>query len=374
MAARPGVRDIQAYLRDNGWEHSLTWRGAPVWSRADGYEVLVPPRDDLADIELRVSELLNVLATAERRPVGEVVVDINAPLDDIQSFRTASEGMPPGYTSLEAGIRGLRAVRSLLSVAARTVIEGPQPEFGGRIPPAASELLHRVRLGLGRPGSYIFTVRVPVGLAAPPADALDDAPHTQPEEPLGRQVARQVHEAVTAASAATARATREDPSAFDEALTAGVSANLCLALSMLAGSQHEQAFDITFRWSPRPPAALPADTIHFADGAGQIIRAATRRLRQVRVSGTAEVTGFVESLHDRPESADRWRVKVRGDLAMRDSVAFGRTIWVRLDGEASYDRAIVAHQSRHLVLVRGDLSVHGRVELVTDSTRFEVIG
>jgi len=371
MFPRPTVRDIQTYLRDNGWEHSLTWHDAPVWSHADGYEVLVPPRDDLADTDLRVRELLNVLAAAEQRPADDIIVDINAPLDDIQSFRTFPEGMPPGFTTLAASIRALQGVQSMIGIAARTVVEGPLPEFAGGTPPTATDLLQRVRLGPGRPGSYVFTVRVPVDA---PSQLAGTYPPAQPEEPLGRQVARQFHEAMTAASGASAQATLEDLTAFDDTVTAGVSANLCLALSALAGRQYEQGFDVTFRWSHRLRAELLADTVHFNDGAGKIIRAAARRLRKVRVSGTAEVTGFVESLHDQPQTGDRWRVKVRGDLTTRGGTASGRTIWVRLEGQASYDRAIAAHQARDLVWVRGELSAHGRVELITDSTGFEVIG
>ncbi len=312
-----------------------------------------------------------MLAAAEQRPADDIVVDINAPLDDVQSFRTFPDGMPPGCTPLEAGIRALHGVQRMIGIAARTAIEGPLADVAGRTPLAAGDLLQRVRLGPGRPGSYVFTVRVPVDTPSPPADTALQAPSA---EPLGRQVARQLHEAITAANAAAAQAALDDLTAFDDTVTAGVSANFCLALSVLAGRQHEQAFDISFRWSPGLRAGLPADTVHFSDGAGQIIRSAAQRLRQIRVSGPAEVAGFVESLHDQPETADRWRVKVRGDLTMRGGTAFGRTIWVRLDGQASYDRAIAAHQAQHLVRVRGDLSVHGRVELVTDSARFEVIG
>jgi hypothetical protein len=371
MLPLPAVQDIQAYLHDSRWEHSFTWQNAPVWSHPDGYEVLVPPRDDLADTDLRVTELLKVLADAEQRPVDDIIADISAPLDDIQSFRTFPEGMLPGFTALEAGIRALRSVQSMIRIAARTAVEGPLPEFTGRVPPPAKDLMQRVRLGPGRPGSYVFTVRVPVDASARPGAA---APPAQPGEPLGRQTARQFYEAITAASAATAAVTRGDLAAFDDTVTAGVSASLCQELSLLAGQQYEQAFDVAFRWSSRLPAGLPADTVHFADGDGKIIRAAARRLRQVRVSGAAEVKGFIESLHDQPETADRWRVKVRGDLTRRGSTTFGRTIWVRLDGRASYDRAIDAHQARHLVQVSGDLSAYGRVELVTGSTGFEVIG
>jgi hypothetical protein len=367
----PTVQDIQTYLRDNGWQHSLTWHDAPVWSHEEGYEVLVPPRDDLPDTDLRVGELLNVLAAAEQRSADDIIVDINAPLDDIQSFRTFPEGMPPGFTSMEAGIRALQGVQSMIGIAARTVIEGPLPEFTGGIPPAASDLLQRVRLGSGRPGSYVFTVRVPVD---PPTRPVDTEPPSQLGEPLGRQVARQFYEAISAANTAATRATVDDLTAFDDTVTAGVSVGLCLALSTLADRQFERPFDVTFRWSHGLSAQPPADTVRFSAGVGKIIRAAASRLRQVRLSGPAELLGFVEGLHDRPETADRWRVKVRGDLTTRGSTAFGRTVWVRLGEQASYDRAIAAHQARHLVRMRGDLSAHGRIELVTDRTGFEVIG
>jgi hypothetical protein len=59
MLPLPAVQDIQTYLSDNAWQQARMWRGASVWSHADGYEVLLPPRDDLADTDLRVRECLS---------------------------------------------------------------------------------------------------------------------------------------------------------------------------------------------------------------------------------------------------------------------------------------------------------------------------
>jgi hypothetical protein len=386
----PSVRDITTYLRYNAWRQSATWRGASVWAHADGYEVLVPPRDDLADSGPRVRELLSVLTAVERRPAGDIAMDIGAPLEDVQSFRTFPAGMPSGYTSLDAGISALRGVHSLIAVAARTAAEGPRPEFSGRTPADVSGLLRRVRLGPGRPGSYIFTVRIPVEVPD------DDAPEENGgrAEPLGRQTARQLHEAVIAVRDAAARAETDGLAAFDDTVTAGVSANLCQALSALAGHGRAQAFEMTFRWGrglapdPGHPAGtlLPAstvrldtvrlDTVRFAEGTGRTIHAAAAHLRRVRVSGAAEVTGYVESLHDQPETGDRWRIKVRGDLTTAGGgTGYSRSVWIRLDGQDSYGRAIAAHRDRLLVRARGDLSAsRGRVELTAGSARFEVIG
>jgi hypothetical protein len=363
MLPLPIVQDIQTYLSDNAWQLSTTWRGASVWTHDDGYEVLVPARDDLADTSLRVRELLTVLTTVEQRPGDDIVMDISAPLDDVQSFRTFPEGMPSGFTSLNAAIDALQTVKNMIGLSARTVVEGPLPELPHGRSATASGLLRRVRLGPGRPGSYTFTVRVPV-----------DAPNGE-GEPLGRQVARQLHDAVTAIRVATERAERDGLTAFDDAVTAGVSANLCRALSVLAGQGHTQAFEVTFRWGRGLRSDLSADTAHFPDGAGQIIHAAAGHLRRVRISGVAEMSGFVESLHDQPETADRWRIKVRGDLTTRSGTGFNRTVWIRLDGQDSYDRAIAAHRDRLLVRARGELSAaRGRVELTAASAKFEVIG
>lgn len=363
MLPLPTIHDIQTYLSDNAWQQSATWRGASIWSNADGYEVLVPPRDDLADTGLRIRELLSVLTTVEQRPADDIAVDISAPLDDVQSFRSFPADMPSGFTPLNTGIDILQAVRNMIGIAVRTVIEGPLPEFSRGKPTAASSLLRRVRLGPGRPGSYTFTVRVPVG--TPDRD----------EESLGRQAARQLHEAITAIRAATERVDRDGLTAFDDVVTAGVSANLCRSLSLLAGHGHTQAFEVTFRWGRGLRSDLPADTVRFANGTGRIIHAAAGHLRQVRISGAAEVTGFVESLHDQPETADRWRIKVRGDLTTRSGTGFNRTVQIRLDGQASYERALVAHRDRLLVRARGELSAaRGRVELTAVSAKFEVIG
>ena len=58
----PPVAEIAGYLSDTGWERRPeTWRGASVWAQG-GHEVLLPGRDSLRDAQLRVRELLDVVA------------------------------------------------------------------------------------------------------------------------------------------------------------------------------------------------------------------------------------------------------------------------------------------------------------------------
>lgn len=377
MLSLPNVRDIQTYLRDNGWRESRAWRNALVWSRADGYEVLVPSRDDLGDVGLRVRELLMVLSAAEERSEDDIILDISGPLDDAHSFRVFPEEMPSGFISLGGGIGILRGVEAMIGDAAEAVVNAPPPSNRNALSPEARNVLQRVQLGSGTPGSYAVTVRVPVHIPLRPdaaATLFEDPSQSTDSEPLGRQVSLQLHDAIFAAQVAMTRSTPRDLEAFDRAVTSGVSAQLCSALSRLVDRQSADGFEVTTRWGHGLRSGLPADTVHFGRGAGAILSAAARHLKDVRITAeSAEVTGVVDSLHGSARSGarDEWRIKVRGDLTMRGEAESGRAVWVRLSGRDDYERAIAAHREQRPVRVIGTLSVSGgRAEVTAYDLEF----
>lgn len=357
MNAHPTVADIRRYLRASGWQQApATWRDATVWSSPEGYEVLVPPRDDLHDISPRIQDILNVLTRTEQRPPNEIADDIRAPVSDVQYFRThPADDLPPGSTSLHDGLRALQGIRNALAAATRTVVEGPKPRYGGDTPPQVGALLNRAQLEQTRPGSYIFVVRMP--LAAE----------------LSRPVSTQLHASMRALNDAAGQATPDDLSSFDNAVTAGVSANLCRALAGLAGDHGRQPFEVSFRWA-RDGEPAEVSTIEFAPGLGRTANSAARHLEQVAVSGPATATGYVEGLHDRPGENDRWRIEVRGELTT-ETGSTGRSVWVRLGSQSLYEQAIAAHRSRQPVRAQGELSTLGaRIELIVGADGFGLLG
>lgn len=356
MSPLPAVADIRTYLLDGGWRLERTWNDASVWSDAEGHEILLPPRDDMADIRPRVREILTVLTAVEQRPAEEIRDEISSPYTDLHLYRTSPEGGPDGFAPLPAALHALHGIREIVRTAARAVVEGQAPVFPRGTPRAVNDLLNDVQLGQARSGGHVFTVRMP----------LD-------RSPLGRPVSRQVYEAVAAVRDAVAEATERDLTPFDGAVAAGVSANLCEALSELAGRRQEEPFDIAFRWGRGLASGLRAETVRFAAGAGRVVRAAAAHLRETDVSGDGVVTGVVEGLYDRLDD-DRWRIRVRGELRSPGGSRAGRAVWVRLDGPASYERAIVAHRSRERVRAAGTLSnLNGRVELVVDHNDFHIL-
>ncbi|MER7929720.1 hypothetical protein ABTY96_42435 [Streptomyces sp. NPDC096057] len=348
------VDDIASYLAETGWERDPQgWRGASVWQHPGDYEVLVPARDGMGDNDRRVREILCCLCALEDRPASDIALEIARPQLDKQSFRTFPTGHDPGYTSLLLGTQTVLGVRNVLTAAARTVVQGPHFAFAGRQPSVVGDLLRAAELGPSRAGSYVVEIRVA-------ADATARTPSG--EQVTGRAVLVQMLEAVSAAQAAVAA---DAPAAFDETVTAGVSADLCKALSELSGFDRSEPFEIGFRWARSQPLDAPSRVVAFPETSGSLLHAASLRLRGLNATGAATVSGVVEGLHDDSSGNDRWRIKVRGELRTEHAELVRRAVWVRLPDQASYDRAITAHRERQVITVMGDLSsMTGRVELV----------
>lgn len=373
MILRPAVQDIQTYLSDTGWQREpRTWNNASIWSNADGYEVLVPSSDELVDTDLRVGEIISALTAVERRSADEIAGDINTPFDDVQLYRTFPDD---DFISLAAGLAVLRSVRDLISAAVRTVVDGPHAVFPSGSPRLAGELLRRIQLGSSRPSDHLFTVRIPLTPMSGSSDGVRQI--TDGATPLGRQVGHRLRAAIIAAQSAAARAAGQDLAVFDESVAAGVSANLCEALSGLAGRQRTQPFEIAFRWGRGLPSDAPADAVHFPGGTGATFRAGAARLRQLGsppgITGTAVVTGLVQSLHGQSPDTG-WRIDIHGNLFAGGFVESGRTVQVWLDSQMAYDQAIAAHRSRRRVHARGELSGSGgHAELAVQEDNFETL-
>lgn len=378
MNGHPQVHDIRSYLLGAGWTQAEeTWRGASIWSNADGREVLVPANDELADTELRIAEILAVLTGTEERPASEIVTDIVTPLVDIQSYQIPAQD---GFFSLPAGLQTLQGARTLITVAARTVVHGPLPVIAPATPAPVTELLRRIELGYGNPGTGTFSVRIPLTtrhgatVSGTPGEATDGLP-------LGRQVGYQLRASIIAARTA---ANQSDPAAFDDVVSAGVSADLCKALTELTGTSHNHAFEIGFRWGRGVTADVPADAVRFPAEVAPAVAAGAERLRSLEAaarsaasaarvgSAPAMVTGRVASLHG-PARDGGWLVRVRGDLIVSGVMEGVKTVRVLLRDAAAYDRAIGAHRSGEAVRARGALSrsPNGKpVELRVDDGAF----
>lgn len=369
MSADLSIADITTYLSATGWQREPeNWRNGEIWTSAEGHQVLLPAREGLGDGELRVRELLEVLARVEHRPAHDVALEIDSPRTDSQTYRLSSDEPSIASVPLGAGVRTLNGLRQILDSAGRAYVEGPHVTFPGRTPRRVQELLSSTRLSSDSLFGSMFRIQLPL---------VEADRNASIDVPFARRVGVQLYDAVGSANeaASTVVDAGGDLTGFDDALTAGVSANLCQALSDLGGSDRRQPFEISFGWARDIPSDLPASTIRIEAGRAAVLAAAARYLRRLSTSGDALVTGVVESLHDDANRADRWRIKIRGEVTGTRGVSARRTLWVRLDNPRAYDLAIQAHREQQIVRAEGVAAVlNGRLELITRAADFSLLG
>jgi hypothetical protein len=335
-----GVTTMADYLAGTGWEPTgQTWRGARIWAR-DGTEVLLPVREDLGDNPDRLREAVAVVAEVEGREPASVVRSVRLSAFDAVSHRPRRDAPLP----LPVGVSTVAGLQALVRAAARGAVEGRHTRFPGSAPPAVTALIRRSLLDAE---SAEMSVLVPAG-------ALDDAGGA-----TGRDVVTELRDAVAAVAAAAGETLD-----VGSMVRAGVSAELCTALGDLAGEQRREPFALAIGWGAGTPGAPGPRRVEFEAEAGAWMRAAATRLRRATVTGPGVARGRVDGLHDEAGTRDRWRVRVRGELAVDGPSASRATTWVRLPDPESYDLLVEAYRDGRHIAVSGQLTTRdGRVEL-----------
>jgi hypothetical protein len=251
--------DVVAYLRAKGWrkEADLDDKGSLWFNSADGTEVDVtlPMRRDLADYALRMGELLRNLSVAEQRSELEILRDLATTTADLIRVRAQSHITGNGTLPLQQAVTFVERSRDMMLSAACAALD-KRAYFAKRKPQQAMDYLQELRMGQSEEGSYILTILSPV------APGLRAQGELLPMEPYGRLVVRTLVEALDALEqAARSAVTNGEMAPFTEAVSQGVSANLCEAVVGLAQVSSTEALDVQVSWSrARQPVEQMAQT------------------------------------------------------------------------------------------------------------------
>jgi hypothetical protein len=207
--------DIATYLANTGWQAQVRrWRCATVWSDADGHDLFLPNTDDLADRDIVIATILDVLADVECRSRAEIAWHVSQPFADLHSYVTFPYGLPHAGTTVACALDVAGCVRDLIDIAAVAVLGDPSGEV--------DRLLHRIRL---RP-AYTDGHGVLIGI---PTDCA-----------LGAAVSEHVRKSIT--------------TVWECATEEG---DVHTALRRLAGPDGSWPFTITFRSAGGSTTVLP---------------------------------------------------------------------------------------------------------------------
>lgn len=359
--------EVAGYLRAHGWQEEAELHGkGSLWVRGRDEELTLPARRDLGDYELRMEEVVQTLASAEGRAEREVLRDLQTVTSDLIRVRVQAGATKYGTLPMEAAVALAAGSRDLLLAAACAAVNR-RPVYASRKPNRAMGYLDGIQVGQTERGSYVLTILSPV----PPELRRTQASlfPLEPEDPYERVVTRTLMVALQALVDAARRAmSHGDLRPFQEAVSSGVSANLCDAVAALSAANDGEGLDIQMAWSPtRPIGPGVPERVTLSGDTIPLIEEAARGFRDTSLVEDVELEGAVTGL-DRSVDAREGDVTITGNVEGRV-----HRVLVRLP-DPLYSEAVRAHDGRHLVTCVGDLRRLTKGYRLENPRHFEIIG
>ena len=362
--------EVVSYLRSNGWRKDGEQQGnRSRWLRADRdgeeFEITVPLNHQFRDFAARMGDVLQVLAACEGRSQLQILRDLQVMGADVIRLRLVDAELAHATVPLDEGAIFIERARDLMLAVACAAVN-PRAYYPSRKPAQAIDYIRKARLGQTEPGSFVVTILSPV----PPSLADPNGQLIALEEPYERQVTQTLAVALNAVrQAAEDAATSGQVDSFVQAVSRGVSANLCDALAGMGSfSEGNRVVEVQFSWSRNRPLVRGAEVpnrILFDSDAFPLIRQAAVYLKESTPREEFEIRGLVVKL-DRPEATALGKVTIHGLIDDQP-----RKVVVELR-DPDYHKAVTAHDQGRLVRCSGVLVREGRAFWLYDPYGFAV--
>ena len=359
---------IAAFARSESWFKVEGYGAhADVYAGAGRPEIIVPRTDLVADYASAVSRLIEIFARCTDRDERVVYRDLASADRDVVRVRVhSSDG--DGSVALDTGVRVVAQARDMLFAAA-CAARSPQSVFRTEGSREASDYLRRVKLGQTEQGSYVVTLLSPV---PPLLEAAGGDPGARrktwaslDDEPVERLVTRRLMDALEASRDAAERTRAGETSAFEGAVAAGVSANLCEAVAGLI--DQSAGIDVGITWARTRPTPEVQRTVSFSDKDADVLREAARTFRRRQPRPNVTLFGTVHRLkanHGEIEGVVTLMAAVDDRLQPVSAI---------LD-QPGYDTAERAHTANTPIIVTGDLERVGQRWQMTNVSIRELPG
>lgn len=352
---------LRAYLQHKQWfEDGKIRNVATIWHRQDNEDAeVVLPLSYVKDYWQRMRDALASIASFEERTVHEVLSEVKRLFANVITIRVVHDDTNDGTIPINDGVLLIAKARDLLSAAARSLY-AKRKQFTRGAPKEAKEYLETLLLGQTEVGSYVVNVIAPVQTVAVESEMVTTIP-------LAQAITASLVTGLSALEKATATYEEKgDLGAFDEAVLAGASSNMCDALLGFSGEKHNRTFEITVMAAPSPlfeskPAKFVFDGRHV-----EVLEKATGYYKDDYILRERRLTGYITKL-------SRPRDETSGTITIDSTVGdVERKVQVELTGD-DYHQAVVAHDNSKMVRVEGDVHIKSKSAQLLNPKNFGVI-
>jgi hypothetical protein len=344
--------DVAGYLRARGWrdtdhkpEHSIIWKKKVGHETAD---LLLPLDRKYLDFALRMADAVKLIAAIEDRSELAVIDDIQTTGMDIVRIQLAMEDAADGSVLAERGAAIYDSVPELFAAGA-CAVNDTRLYFATKKSKPVTDFVGSLRFGQTEYGSYVVRVLSPVSPSLPNLFGPD-------EDPFERKAIHSLFNGLHALNQAAGSALLEgEADAFKNAVSKGVSANLCEAVVQIVGKNPKPHEALTVLLTPaknRPLSAplpeqltIPGDRIPIIGEAGRVLKAHAP-------SEPEDVRGVVVKLQSMTD----------GGIATVATFIDGqpRKVAITLP-DAEHKKAISAYDQRAEIICRGVLTRTGQL-------------
>jgi hypothetical protein len=352
---------LRAYLQNKQWfEDGKIRNVATIWHRQDNEDAeVVLPLLHARDYWQRMRDALASTASFEERAVSDILKEVTRLFANVISIRVVHDDTKAGTIPINDGVLLIAKAKDLLSTAARSLY-AKRKQFTRGAPKEAKEYLETLLLGQTEVGSYVVNVIAP-------AQMVSAGPEIVTTIPLAQAITSSLVTSLSALEKASATYEEKgDLGAFDEAVLAGASSNMCDALLGFSGEKHNRTFEITVTAVSSPlfmtsPAKFVFDSKHV-----DVLEKATGYYKGDYVLPARRLTGYITKL-SRPKDEPAGTITI--DSIVGD---VERKVQLELTGD-DYHQAVVAHDNSKMVRVEGDVHVKSKSAHLLSPKNFGVI-
>ncbi|MHA6882916.1 hypothetical protein [Ralstonia pseudosolanacearum] len=352
---------LRAYLQHKQWfEDGKIRNVATIWHRQDNEDAeVVLPLSYVKDYWQRMRDALASIASFEERAVHEVLNEVKQLFANVITIRVVHDDTNDGTIPINDGVLLIAKARDLLSAAARSLY-AKRKQFTRGAPKEATEYLETLLLGQTEVGSYVVNVIAPV-------QTVEVGPEMVATIPLAQAITSNLVTGLSALEKATATYEEKgDLSAFDEAVLAGASSNMCDALLGFSGEKHNRTFEITVTAAPSPLFETKPTKFVFDGKHVEVLEKATGYYKGDYILPKRRLTGYITKL-SRPKD------ETSGTITIDSTVSdVERKVQVELTGD-DYHQAVIAHDNSKMVRVEGDVHIKSKSAQLLNPKNFGVI-
>ena len=353
---------LAAYVRSGGWKKLESYgKHADIYVGNDRPEIILPRTDRLLDYASNVSRLIGIFCEVNEQDETAVYRDlICADHDVVRVHAHMSE--EDGSAPIDEGVEIVSQSREML-LAAACAAKVPQRVYRAGANREAADYMKQVRLGQTEHGSFVVTLMTPVPPMLEPL--FDQSWASLDDEPFERQVTRRLAQALEASRDAAEQANSGNGAlAFERAVSVGVSANFCDAVSRLI--EHSSGLEVSVSWAKTRPTPEKYRKIRFSESDAGAFKEAARTFLAREPELGRKLFGSVHKLK-------RDEYEVEGQVTFKvDMDGQNKSVSSVLD-QNNYSVAISAHKARNPVIVTGDLERVGQRWRVTNAVVREVV-